>query len=243
VPVSTRQDEVVAGPARCHVEDPSHLVPLLTCFAVRDQAWRAGCPSSSPKSTDTPSSGSKATAPEEDGMARARSGITTTGHSSPLAAWIVMRLTAFPASIGGRGTWASASCSCLSHLTTVKAASDPRSRSPTSFLKPRQSVCLRSAQGCAGGYKYPSSKGIPLLCLAEGCTVLRSRWYQSGIKRSDSYSLMAGPMTRTRDLRSHNPPTSVATCCGTLQDRLIYTSFFARGCPPFLHVARSVVSA
>jgi hypothetical protein len=116
-------------------------------------------------------------------MARARSGITTTGHSSPLAAWIVMRLTAFPASIGGRGTWASASCSCLSHLTTVKAASDPRSRSPTSFLKPRQSVCLRSAQGCAGGYKYPSSKGIPLLCLAERCTVLHSRWYQGGIKR------------------------------------------------------------
>ena len=50
-------------------------------------------------------------------------------------------------------------------------------------------------------------------------------------------------MARTRDLRSHNPPTSVATCCGTLQDRLIYTSFFARGCPPFLHVVRLVVSS
>ena len=80
-------------------------------------------------------------------MARARSGITTTGHSSPLAAWIVMRLTASPASIGGRGTWASASCSCRSHLTTVKASSAPRSRSPTSSPKPRQSASLRSAPG------------------------------------------------------------------------------------------------
>jgi hypothetical protein len=104
-------------------------------------------------------------------------------------------------------------------------------------------VCGQPLQGFAQGSKYRIPKRLSFLCLALCCTVLRSRWYQSGIKRSDSYSLMAGPMTRTRDLRSHNPPTSVATCCGTLQDRLIYTSFFARGCPPFLHVARSVVSA
>jgi hypothetical protein len=104
-------------------------------------------------------------------------------------------------------------------------------------------VITQALQGFAQVCKSRIPKRLSFLCLALRCTILRSRWYQSGIKRSDSYSQMAGLMTRTRDLRSHNPPTSVATCCGTLQDRLIYTSFFARGCLPFLHVARSVVSA
>ena len=47
---------------------------------------------------------------------------------------------------------------------------------------------------------------------------------------------------RTRDLRSHNPTTSVATGCRALQNRLIYAESFAQGCPPFLGVALSVVS-
>ena len=47
---------------------------------------------------------------------------------------------------------------------------------------------------------------------------------------------------RTRLLRSHNPQTPVSRGCRTLLDRLIYADFSARGCPPFLHVASSVVS-
>jgi hypothetical protein len=119
-------------------------------------------------------------------------------------------------------------------------------REPTSGLEPLTCsfrVCGHVLQGLAQECKSCISRLVSLLWVAECCTVLRSRWYQSGIRTSDSYSLTSGPIARTRALRSHNPPTSVATCCGTLQDRLIYTSFFARGCPPFLHVARSVVSA
>jgi hypothetical protein len=57
---------------------------------------------------------------------------------------------------------------------------------PTSGLEPLTCslrVITQALQGCAEDCKYPLSKGIPLLCLAEGCTVLRSRWYQSGINR------------------------------------------------------------
>src|ERR687895_522414 len=39
-------------------------------------------------------------------------------------------------------------------------------------------------QGCAGGCKCRIFRGVSFLYLAACCTVLRSRWYQSGIKRS-----------------------------------------------------------
>ena len=57
-------------------------------------------------------------------------------------------------------------------------------REPTSGLESLTCslrVITQALQGFAEGCKYPLSKGIPLLCLAEGCTVLRSRWYQSGV--------------------------------------------------------------
>jgi hypothetical protein len=44
-------------------------------------------------------------------------------------------------------------------------------------------VITQALQGCAQDCKYPLSKGVPLLLLAESCTVLRSRWCQSGVKR------------------------------------------------------------
>jgi hypothetical protein len=65
------------------------------------------------------------------------------------------------------------------------------------------------------------SKPNPLLWVAAWCTVLRSGWYQSGIRTSDSYTLTAGRMARTGDLRSHNPPTFDSVCFHTLQNRLI----------------------
>jgi hypothetical protein len=43
-------------------------------------------------------------------------------------------------------------------------------------------VITQALQGFAGNCKSRISKGISLLCLAPCCTVLRSRWYQSGIR-------------------------------------------------------------
>ena len=42
-------------------------------------------------------------------------------------------------------------------------------------------VIGQALQGCAGGCKCRIFRGIFFPCLAECCTVLRSRWYQSGI--------------------------------------------------------------
>jgi hypothetical protein len=42
-------------------------------------------------------------------------------------------------------------------------------------------VIGQALQGCAQGCKTRIPKGVCFLCLAPCCTVLRSRWYQSGI--------------------------------------------------------------
>jgi hypothetical protein len=44
-------------------------------------------------------------------------------------------------------------------------------------------VCGHVLQGIAQGCKSRISRRFPLLRVAECCTVLRSRWYQSGIRR------------------------------------------------------------
>jgi hypothetical protein len=44
-------------------------------------------------------------------------------------------------------------------------------------------VIIRALQGFARIYNSPISKPISFLCLALCCTVLRSRWCQSGVKR------------------------------------------------------------
>ena len=59
-------------------------------------------------------------------------------------------------------------------------------------------VITQALQGCAGGCKHRIFRGVSFPCLAACCTVLRSRWYQSGIRTSDSYSLTMGPMARPR---------------------------------------------
>jgi hypothetical protein len=82
-------------------------------------------------------------------------------------------------------------------------------------------VIGQGLQRFAGGCKCRIFRGVSFPCLAACCTVLRSRWYQIGIKRSDSYSLTSGPMARPRDLRSHNPLSSVSERCHMLQNRLI----------------------
>ena len=42
-------------------------------------------------------------------------------------------------------------------------------------------VITQALQGCAGGCKCRIFRGVSFPCLAECCTVLRCRWYQSGI--------------------------------------------------------------
>src|SRR5215211_9550757 len=57
-------------------------------------------------------------------------------------------------------------------------------RESTSGLEPLSCslrVITQALQGCAGDCKRPIFRGVFFPCLAACCTVLRSRWYQSGI--------------------------------------------------------------
>ena len=59
------------------------------------------------------------------------------------------------------------------------------SREPTSGLEPLTCllrVITQVLQGCAEGCKSRISRRLSLLWVAACCTVLRSRWYQSGIR-------------------------------------------------------------
>src|SRR5829696_7998826 len=96
-----------------------------------------------------------------------------------------------------------------------KKRADERTRTADLSLR----VIGQALQRFAGGCKCRISKGVSFPCLAAYCTVLRSRWYQIGIRTSDSYSPTAGPMASPRDLRSHNPPTPVCRRCLPLQNR------------------------
>jgi hypothetical protein len=58
--------------------------------------------------------------------------------------------------------------------------------------------------GVCSGLQIGISKRFFLLCFAACCTVLRSRWYQIGIRTSGSYSLTVGPMVCRRALRHHS---------------------------------------
>src|SRR5215204_5536551 len=73
-------------------------------------------------------------------------------------------------------------------------------------------VITQALQGCAGDCKCRILGGVSFPCLAACCTVLRCRWYQSGIRTSDRYSPTAGPVASPRDLLlSHNPNAHVQT--------------------------------
>src|SRR5215208_959878 len=66
----------------------------------------------------------------------------------------------------------------------VLPAKPRKNKEPTSGLEPLTCslrVIHQALQGFARGCKCPLFRGISLLCLASCCTVLRSRWYQSGI--------------------------------------------------------------
>src|SRR5918998_6648479 len=76
-------------------------------------------------------------------------------------------------------------------------------REPTSGLEPLSHslrVITQALQGCAGGCKCRIFRGVSFPCLAACCTVLRCRWYQSGINTvlvatSDQKFPRVGPTT------------------------------------------------
>ena len=63
-------------------------------------------------------------------------------------------------------------------------------RAPTSGLEPLSCslrVISQALQGCAGGCKTLILRRVYLLRVAECCTVLRSRWCQSGVNSGVAY--------------------------------------------------------
>jgi hypothetical protein len=75
-------------------------------------------------------------------------------------------------------------------------------------------------QGFAEPCKFPLSKGIPFLCLAPCCTVLRSRWCQSGVKRTrvhfvqrSSVPILRPSSQRTQALSSYSPHSNPLPNC------------------------------
>jgi hypothetical protein len=78
-------------------------------------------------------------------------------------------------------------------------------------------VITQALQGFARACKCRIFRRLSLLRVAACCTELLSRWYQSGIRTSDSYSLTSDPMAPTHDLRSHNPPNPAFRCCPMLR--------------------------
>src|SRR5215203_2315452 len=66
---------------------------------------------------------------------------------------------------------------------TCKLAQKESRRADSKPLTCSLRVCGQTLQGCAEGCKCRIFRGVSFLRLAECCTVLRSRWYQIGIKR------------------------------------------------------------
>ncbi len=76
-----------------------------------------------------------------------------------------------------------------------------KNEEPTSGLEPLTCslrVIHQALQGFAGGCKCRIFRGVSFPCLAACCTVLRSRWYQSGIR--------SPRITRLRFLNSRSDP-------------------------------------
>jgi hypothetical protein len=73
-------------------------------------------------------------------------------------------------------------------------------------------VITHALQGCAGDCKCRIFRGVSFPYLAECCTVLRSRWYQSGINRglalSQSCSLAHASEVRPAPRRPHQHPAN-----------------------------------
>jgi hypothetical protein len=87
-------------------------------------------------------------------------------------------------------------------------AGPSRKGEPTSGLEPLTRslrVIIRVLQEFAGVCKSRISKPVSLLSFAGCCTVLRSRWYQSGINRSIAPSQSCSRGARTQSTFSTSP--------------------------------------
>jgi hypothetical protein len=75
-------------------------------------------------------------------------------------------------------------CSCGEYSAYLwkKERADERTRT-ADLISLR--VCGHALQGCAGDCKSRIFRGVSFPCLAAWCTVLRSRWYQSGVSTFD----------------------------------------------------------
>ena len=73
-------------------------------------------------------------------------------------------------------------------------------------LEPLTPCSLRvigpALQGCARACKYRISRRPPLLGVVTYCTVLRSRWYQSGINSGNNcFTIVLGCGIHPKDIR------------------------------------------
>ncbi len=126
------------------------------------------------------------------GRAPRRSGRPTEEVSLVLlSAWQCSYAVRFLAKYGGaRRSWCTGWCTrALGHLPGLHPncdypANPKKIREPTSGLEPLTCslrVISQALQGFAHGCKARRDKPVSFLYLAVCCTVLRSRWYQSGI--------------------------------------------------------------
>src|SRR5215204_5122802 len=101
-----------------------------------------------------------------------------------------------------------------------------QNREPTSGLEPLTCslrVITQALQGCAGDCKSRIFRGVSFLRLAECCTVLRSRWYQSGINGGIAASRSCSIVALTCRTSSISPDrlesclSSAATLAGCLR--------------------------
>src|SRR5829696_6419214 len=100
----------------------------------------------------------------------------------------------------------------LAHCAQIES----RRREPTSGLEPLTCslrVRKRVLPGCAQSCKPRISEPVSFLCFAPSCTVLRSRWYQNGMKisflfgsfRSEPAPLQHGELLQALDLAPEPP--------------------------------------
>src|SRR5215203_2049237 len=71
-------------------------------------------------------------------------------------------------------------------------------------------VMHQALQGCAGGCKCRIFRGVSLLCLAPCCTVLRSRWCQSGVNTGIAYQPSQSLILRVLTIGVRDSPSFLA---------------------------------
>jgi hypothetical protein len=96
---------------------------------------------------------------------------------------------------------------------------------PTSGSNRLPLLITSDHSGVAGGCKCRIFRGVSFPCLAECCTVLRSRWYQSGINRgTPSMGSLPPPTTWTRRWANDGAHRRVQSFAGTVHGPIQVTA-------------------